>query len=101
MTDLRVLASKHGGKSVTAATVLMLVLQNAGLLGTVRGGNGHVESSEVTTQIIRHVEQTKGLRAKLEEMVEAQKATRETTRLGLQLVCLQLAKVPDNCLRIQ
>jgi len=91
---IRTLARKWGGKTTTAATVLILVLQNAGFVGTVRTGNNAEGNGDITRLMERHVRQE-------QEVVEVLKEIRSTNRIGLLTICVQLAKVPDNCLRIQ
>jgi hypothetical protein len=91
---IRSIARKYGGKTTTAATVLILVLQNAGLIGTVRGGGTAEDNGDLTRLMERHVRQE-------QEVVEVLKEIRSTNRIGLLTICVQLAKVPDNCLRIQ
>jgi hypothetical protein len=90
---IRSFAKKYGGKTTTAATVLVLVLQNAGLIGTFRGGNAE-GNGDTARYLERHIRQE-------QEIIEVLKEIRSTNRIGLLTICVQLAKVPDNCLRIQ
>jgi hypothetical protein len=94
--SIRAFAAQHGAKATTAATVLILVLQNAGLIGTVRGGfaAADTEGPRVAAMLTRHLEHDR-------EVIEILKATQATNRVGLQMICVQLAKSPDTCLRIQ
>lgn len=107
MDWIKAYLGKNGTMGALALVLLILVAQNAGLIGTARqalGGDQRAPQAVTTEQMERHIEQTKDTHQKLDEIKEQLQRNGNTTAIGLRLLCIQSAKTDQqrsDCARIQ